>query len=117
MPKPRAGRRTALAPHNTLDGNGIKAGTFEGSYLVAGAGDDKRAGPLAGSSDMRGLFGKRITRRTELSDLSASDRLRRITSRQPRIGVSPDDAIRGYPLVLVHGLLGGLQQLVNAYRK
>src|SRR5256885_9175841 len=51
-----------------------------------------------------------------LSDLTASDRLRRITSRQPRIGVSPDDAIRGYPLVLVHGLLGGLQQLVDAYR-
>jgi hypothetical protein len=36
--KPHAERcpRRALAPHDTLDGNGIKAGTFEGSYLVAG---------------------------------------------------------------------------------
>jgi len=39
VPKPHAERRTrrALAPHNTLDGNGIKAGTFEGSYRVAGS--------------------------------------------------------------------------------
>ncbi len=38
VPKPHAERRTrrALAPHDTLDGNGIKAGTFEGSYLEAG---------------------------------------------------------------------------------
>jgi (2Fe-2S) ferredoxin len=38
VPKPHAERRTrrALAPHNTLDGNGIKAGTFERGYRVAG---------------------------------------------------------------------------------
>jgi len=34
-PKPHDERR-ALAPHDPLDGNRIKAGTFEGSYLVAG---------------------------------------------------------------------------------
>ena len=34
--KPHAERRT-LAPHDTLDGKGIKAGTFEGSYRVAGS--------------------------------------------------------------------------------
>jgi len=37
MPKPHAERptRRAVAPHDVLDGNRIKAGTFEGSYLVA----------------------------------------------------------------------------------
>src|SRR5256886_6771925 len=37
MLKPHAERRTrrAVAPHDVLDGNRIKAGTFEGSYLVA----------------------------------------------------------------------------------
>ena len=91
-------------------GTGSKAGTFEGRLPVAGY----RQAPdvLPTHSVLTGECPK-----GRVSDLTAFDRLRRITSRLSRIGVSPDDAIRGYPLVLVHGLLGGLQQLVDAYRK
>ena len=67
VPKPHAERRMrrALAPHDTLNGNGIKAGTFEGSYLVASFRQAADVLPMHPRDSLNQLVAGRVPRITD----------------------------------------------------